>query len=390
MYDIIQLLEKNDKLGFYIVNGQKYHNKIQALIEATNHKAHPVWNFNQKTFECQDWCADPLETISELYRMRAQQLRDQYDYIILNLSGGADSTTALYSFVNNGIFIDEVIVRHPQNGLKNLTVTDNTTVADNAYSEWKFAAVPLLDWLRGASPNTKITIHDYSDHLQKPQYEEDWVFLGRDYLHPGIVSRYKYDIDWLKSVYESHTKVCMLFGIDKPRICIRNGSYYLYFLDIQANTAVSEIKEYDNIETEFFYWTPDLPKIVIKQAHMIVDWFESQKNPAIKTLLRWPNKDVSQRTTYEMIVKTIIYPDYDFNTFQTAKPTSCFETEIDFWFYKNFQGTRSWQIWQKGLEFVKSNIDSQWFNYRFQNKDGFVGFISPFYKIKDMKIESHC
>ena len=387
MYEIVDRLEKNDKLGFYTVNGKKYHNKIQALIEATRTGNHPVWNFNQTVFDREDWLSDPPETINELYRQRAQQLRDQYDYIILNLSGGADSTTVLYSFVNNGIFIDEVVVRHPESGIKDLYITDNTNSPDNAYSEWKFAAVPLLNWLRSVSPNTKITTHDFWEDFQTPDYEEDWVFLGRDYLHPGIVSRYKYDLDWLKQVYEDRSKVCMLFGIDKPRICIRDGSYYLYFLDIQANTAVCETKEYDNICTEYFYWTPDLPKIAIKQAHMIADWFEAQPNPAIKTLLRWPNKDVSQRTTYEMIVKTIIYPDYDFRTFQAAKPTSCFQTEVDSWFYKNFQGTRPWEIWQRGLDFVKSNIDDRWFNYRFENKDGFMGFISPFYKTKDVKNE---
>jgi hypothetical protein len=387
MYNIIDRLEKNDKLGFYFVNGIKYHNKIQALIEASQTNDHPVWDFNRKVFDGENWELPPTENINELYKQRAQQLRDQYDYIILNLSGGADSATVLYSFVNNGIFIDEVIVRHPASGIKNLIVTDNTNTAENSYSEWQFAAVPLLNWLRSASPNTKITVHDFWQDFQKPDYEEDWVFLGRDYLHPGIVSRYKYDLDWLKSVYEKRSRVCMLFGIDKPRICIREGAYYLYFLDIQANTAVCEVKEYDNIQTEYFYWTPDLPKIAIKQAHMIADWFEAQPNLSIKTLLRWPNKDVSQRTTYEMIVKTIIYPDYDFRTFQAAKPTSCFQTEVDSWFYKNFQNSRPWDIWQSGLEFVKANINDRWFNYRFENKDGFVGFISPFYKIKDVKNE---
>jgi hypothetical protein len=34
--------------------------------------------------------------------------------------------------------------------------------------------------------------------------------------------------------------------------------------------------EYTNIHTEFFYWTPDLPEIVIKQSHMIRRWFESK------------------------------------------------------------------------------------------------------------------
>jgi len=382
MYDIIKDLEANDKLGFYQVGPHKYHNKIQALIEASRTQVHPHWNFNESVFNNCQWDIEPELDIRSLYKLRAKQIREKYDYIILNLSGGADSTTTLYSFINNGYFIDEVVVRHPASGLKNLTVTNNTHAAENAYSEWEYAARPILNWLKEASPRTKITIHDYAQDLLDTKIDLDWVFLGRDYLHPGIMKRYAYDIPEFRNTYEKRSKVCVLFGIDKPRICINNGFYYLYFLDIQANTAVSEIKEYDNITTEYFYWSPDLPELIIKQCHMIANWFESSTTPGLKTILRWPNKDISQRTTYEMIVKSIIYPDYDFTTFQTAKPTSAFQTQIDSWFYKNFTGTYAHKVWEAGVEFVKQNVSNEWFNMKFDDKDGFVGFISPFYKIR--------
>lgn len=383
MYNIIKNLEANPKLGVYTVGEQKYHNKIQALIEASKLGIHPHWNFNESTFNRYQWDTEPTQDIRSLYRRRAQQIRDQYDYIILNLSGGSDSTTVLYSFINNGIFLDEVIVRHPETGIKGLKVTDNTNVAENAYSEWEYAAKPLLAWLSNKSPTTKITIHDYSKDLLAPDYDLDWVFVGRDYLHPGIVKRYAYDLREHKNVYEKNTKVCVLFGIDKPRICIKDDAYWVYFLDIQANTAVSEVKEFDNITTEYFYWSPDLPELVIKQCHMIANWFEQSGNTALKSILRWPNYDISQRTTYEAITKSIIYPDYNFSTFQTAKPNSPFKTEIDSWFYQNYQGTRAHQIWTAGLDFVKENIKDQFFNYKFDQQDGFIGFISPFYKIRN-------
>jgi hypothetical protein len=383
MYDIVKTLEANSKLGVYTVGDQKYHNKIQALIEASKSGAHPHWDFNEAKFSKYNWGIEPSQDIRSLYRQRAQQIRDQYDYIILNLSGGSDSATVLYSFINNGIFVDEVIVRHPESGLKDLKATTNTNIAENAYSEWEYAAKPLLAWLKNKSPATKITVHDYAKDLLDPDYDLDWVFVGRDYLHPGIIKRYAYDLHEHKNVYEKNARVCVLFGIDKPRICIDKGAYWLYFLDIQANTAVSEVKEFDNITTEYFYWSPDLPELVIKQCHMIANWFEQPGNSALKTILRWPNHDISQRTTYEMIVKSIIYPDYDFTTFQTIKPNSSFKTEIDSWFYKNYQGTHAHHIWTAGLDFIKQNINDRWFNHKFDQQDGFMGFISPFYKIRN-------
>jgi hypothetical protein len=125
--------------------------------------------------------------------------------------------------------------------------------------------------------------------------------------------------------------------------------------------------------------------MIVKQAHLISNWFSLPVNKQLKILLRWPNHDISQRTTYEMIVKSIIYPDYDFTTFQTAKPSSAFETEIDSWFYKNFQNTKAFDIWKEGINFVKTNIDDSWFNHKYTEKDGFIGFVSPFYKIKEIR-----
>jgi hypothetical protein len=382
MSDILKQLEKNDSLGFYTVGDYKTHNKIDALIAATKANTRPSWNFNDEVFSKVQWNVEPLTDLRELYRIRATQIRNKYDYIILNLSGGADSTTTLYSFVNNGLFIDEVIVRHPGKGTNNLQTTDKVYQAENAFNEWTYAALPALNWLKQASPNTKITIHDYSEELIKPTYDIDWVYAGRDYLHPGIVSRYSYSLPSMMEAYEKNNKVCQLFGIDKPRICVKDNAYYLYFLDIQANTAVSQVKEFDNITTEYFFWSPELPELLVKQSHLIANWFSLPMNNVLKTILRWPNHDISQRTTYEMIVKSIIYPDYDFTTFQTAKPSSAFETEIDSWFFKNFKGTAAFSIWEEGLDFVKQNIRDDLFNFKYDKKDGFVGNISPFYKIK--------
>ena len=335
MSDILSQLEKNDRLGFYQVGQYKTHNKLDALITASRVNIRPIWNFNKDIFDNVAWGVEPSESLIFLYGRRAQQIRDTYDYIILNLSGGADSTTTLYSFVNNGIFIDEVIVRHPFKGTNNLPVTNTVYQAENAYNEWTYAAQPILNWLRHASPNTKITIHDYSEELITPTYNIDWVYAGRDYLHPGIVSRYNYNVADLNTVYERHNSVCQLFGIDKPRICIRDDAYYLYFLDIQANTAVSKVKEFDNITTEYFFWSPELPELIVKQGHAVANWFELPANQAFKVLLRWPNHDISQRTTYEMIIKSIVYPEYDLSTFQAAKPTSAFVTEIDSWLHNS-------------------------------------------------------
>ena len=100
-------IEQNPKLGYYTVGQEKFYSKPMALTKATETNQFPEWNFSNETFGAQNWLIEPNINILDLYRIRAQQLRDKYDYIRLEFSGGGDSTTALYSFINNGIHLDE-------------------------------------------------------------------------------------------------------------------------------------------------------------------------------------------------------------------------------------------------------------------------------------------
>ena len=101
----MQILEQNPRLGFYTVGDQRFYSKPQALLEATATGHFPHFNFNREVYSKIDTTIEPQTSLRELYRMRAKQLREKYDYIRLEFSGGSDSTTVLYSFINNGIQI---------------------------------------------------------------------------------------------------------------------------------------------------------------------------------------------------------------------------------------------------------------------------------------------
>ena len=101
-------LENNDKLGFYMLGGKKFYTKPEALVEATKTGIFPEWNFNRNVFDSYNWSVEPNIDIKELYRLRALQLREKYDYLILAYSGGADSHNILLSFMRQNIHIDEI------------------------------------------------------------------------------------------------------------------------------------------------------------------------------------------------------------------------------------------------------------------------------------------
>jgi hypothetical protein len=109
-------LEQNPKLGYYTVGDKVFYSKSQVLTESTKNGQYPHWHFNHDTFRSIDTTMEPNVDIRLLYKMRAIQLREKYDYLRLEFSGGSDSATVLMSFINNGIHLDEIVCRYPKQG----------------------------------------------------------------------------------------------------------------------------------------------------------------------------------------------------------------------------------------------------------------------------------
>lgn len=374
-------IEQNPKLGFYRVGDEVYYSKVQALMAGTRTNQFPTWDFNNDVYGRQNWLVEPETNLKELYRIRAQQLRDKYDYIRAEVSGGGDSTTVIFSFLLNNIHIDEIIFRYPKSGSETIPISATDTKCENTLSEYEYATRPLLNWIKTNYPKVKITIHDYSaDMLVDEDRDESWVFSAKEFLQPGHVTKFpNYKTIDQRILADRGKSICVLYGIDKPKLCIKDNKWYMYFIDFQANYANPDVGEYDNITNEYFYWTPDLPEIVHKQAHIIRTWFMLPQNKHLQYLVRWPNHSIANRTAYEAMVKPLIYPDYDPATFQVAKPTNSFYNEMDFWFYKNFVDTAAYKTWQAGLNLLVNNIDDKYFNKELGKPVGFIGFLSPFY-----------
>jgi hypothetical protein len=376
-------LEENPKLGFYTVGTTRYYSKVQALIEATRTDQFPHWNFNNEIYGAQDWSKEPEVDLRELYRIRAQQLRDQYDYIRLECSGGSDSTQALFCFLLNGIHLDEIIFRYPKAGEGKIIINAIDFHAENHLSEYEYATRPLLNWLKTHYPQVKITVHDYSqDMLSNEGRDESWVYAAKDFLQPAHVTKFvNYQTINQRTLADSGKRICILYGIDKPKMCIRDGEWYAYFIDFQANYANPDVGEYTNITNEYFFWTPDLPELTVKQVHTVRNWFNQPANNHLQFLARWPNHSNAQRTAYEAVIKPLVYPDYDHMTFQVGKPGTNFYSEMDYWFYSQFQDHKLYQSWRAGIDFVERSIDKKYFNWELGRAVGFIGFLTPFYHL---------
>jgi hypothetical protein len=378
----------NKKLGYYQVFDPQgtvaYSSKTQALMHATRANTWMEWNFNEDVFGGVVWTQEPAEDIRTLYKQRALQLRQNYDYLILNYSGGSDSRTILDTFLKNNIPIDEILVRWPKKGSEKIyTPSAVDYVPENVYSEWDLVILPDLQWLAAQHPNIKITVWDYTDEVQQYYTDIDWIVkVNGEHLNPAQIGRYAMGMDIHKRVLDKGKRVAHIHGLDKPRVCHENGKYYCFFLDSVAN--LSGIMYDDSVDTmnvqELFYWSPDFPQAIVKQAHIVARFFK--ENPALLHLIPRGFVPYTSRTAYEMIIKSLIYPDWDPKRFQAPKPSSVFFCEYDEWFFNTYKGTNTFESWERGLDYVIEHVDQKHFNLNRHGKpNGFVGCVSSFFDL---------
>jgi hypothetical protein len=384
-------IEQNPKLGYYKVGSEVFYSKPQAYLYASKTRQKPTWHFNELVFARSDWSIEPETDLRELYRLRAVQLREKYDWIRIEASGGGDSTTAIFSFLLNGIHLDEVVFRYPKTAAKDAVYDAFTTNANNTLGEAEFAAKPLFDWIRTNYPKTKTTFHDYSEFMfeQETTRDESWIFTTRDWFQPGHGDKHNnLNSKEHRDLADTGKKICVLYGIDKPRMTIIDSNWYFYFNDVMCNHPSPIVGDYTNITTELFYWTPDLPELVVKQVHMIKNWFELPQNQHLQFMVNWSGNLSKERTAYEHVAKSIIYPDYDLETWQTSKPSNSFFNEMDHWFYKNLEGTNLYSAWESGLQHLANNISPDLLIYELDRPTGLKVNFTPNYYFGTTKYQA--
>jgi len=102
------MLVSTDQWGLYHVGDRAFASKLEAIQYQRQCGAPLHWRYQEDQFAQHDWTQEPQETLWDLYTERAHQLRNQYRYIILLYSGGADSENVLQAFERNGIMVDEI------------------------------------------------------------------------------------------------------------------------------------------------------------------------------------------------------------------------------------------------------------------------------------------
>lgn len=416
-------------IGYYKVNDRLFSNKYDAVMFAQQTNSEVSWYFFDEVFDKVNWKIEPTLSLNELYRIRAQQIREKYDYIIVFCSGGADSNNVIRTFLDNNIHVDEVIGIAPMEGLRNWEFDEKNLSEDNTISEVKYAMFPLFNEIANRNPNIKLTINDYFNDVIN-QKDEQWTFDACGNIVTVLTSHFT-DVGRLPHIdrlIQQGKRIGLVYGTDKPVIRVdSNNDLYFVFADSGINYLnMPDSREYPNVDRVLFYWTPDLPDLLVKQAHIVAkamnlpgnsflidalratprtiatatfqDYIEWQQkdnlNPTSKSeildkfmptnqysdrLLKFSNKSIYQRTIVPFIYPTTFSKDL----FQCQKvdADAGFFTKDQAWVHVLHKDTKVSDMVLSGIKQLYNSISPKYLNV---NGTGFVNYFK-IYKYGNLK-----
>jgi hypothetical protein len=318
--------------GYYSVNGEIFQNKISALIRCSELDVIPKWHYFDEVFDAVNKSALGQIPLTEWYKQRALQLREKYDYLILNYSGGSDSHNILHTFLKNNIKLDCIYVQWhlklTDKGLYTVNAVDKSNA--NFHSEWDLVLKKDLEWLATNHPDIKIELKDWTDTLHNKFYH-DSLFETNSNVMVNISRSLKLHTfsDTEKQMADKGLKVASIFGAEKPSLVLKDNNCFFNFNDKGLNAIPNPDNPYG---LEYFYTSPDMPQLTVEQSWHLMNYYRN--NPDKQYLIttksqrtepdykQWPiHKHFAEFEIMASIVKLVCYPYWDFSRFQASKPT---------------------------------------------------------------------
>jgi len=364
------LADSTTNLTGWISNGRFFFNKPEALLYATAYKTDIRYYYNDHVFENYDWSIEPTESLDELYRQRALELRDRYDYIIALFSGGSDSTNMVRTFLNNNILLDEVVSYGAWNNCMDFN--------DKCNIEVTFSAKPVINEILKST--SKFTHLNLFDQFNQAYTNSDWILSSDTYMaaYTDFVQKSLYSMSHVRKLIDQGKKVCYLWGLEKPNLVINNDTYHLIFADQRYNSnqyGDSQNKDFDQV---WFYSDVACTKLIAKQAHSLINYYNShfQRKEIFDLIMSFQKHTVRESN----IVNTILYPTtWDNSTFSLGKNKSTLHSQKWTTFETQMQESSQYQNWIGGVNDFMRSIDPKFLS----TNPVFV--IKPFVKVYPIK-----
>ena len=161
----------------------------------------------------------------------------------------------------------------------------------------------------------------------------------------------------------------MVWGKDKPRVHHLDGKFAFRFIDLVDDVAsVYSMSGQQPYTDEFFFWTPDLPKLLIKQAHIIKNYLSNtnvQQLPFVsnrKTGLSY--RTIGDQQYWLSIPGTshLVYPNWVEGPVVCHKPSTIVLSVRDGWFYDISDTHLAKRNLNEGLAKLQQEVPDYWKN----------------------------
>lgn len=241
----------------YICNNKKFVSKLEVLRE--HKKSKQAMQFCvPEAYENYDFTIPPKETLENLCKQKALDIRANNDKIVIWYSGGCDSHYVLDIFLKNNIKVDEIHM--VKSGFSN---------ADYEIEKY---AIPFVKKL-----NIKTVVHEPTLDYYEKRYVENEKQLGtaNEYWH-----HFRLNNDFENLQHHDTEGVAHIFGKEKPTLCFVDGKWYVYMLDVDVTPQPHQIN--------FF---SDDPIVHSKQCHMLIQEIQLMKNQSDYNKVTWYHED---------------------------------------------------------------------------------------------------
>ena len=251
----------------------------------------------------------------------------------------------------------------------------------------EYAAIPLLNKFKNKiHPNTKVRYQDFAKTGLEILEQEDWFDtnpLCMSISISGILRQITQLNDkYTLNLYDTGKSIGFILGVDKPLVYFDGKDYYCYFMDTSTYHYVTPVdfdntnpNEKKNYSTEFFYWTPDMPEIIIKQAQ------EIKRNCELNPYAKFMASQTLTRhiSDYRPILHPVIYPAEVTVDFQTEKPTTKIIRPMDDWFWAT-SSERVKNNYLNTIAYLKTNTNN---NHMIKGdiENGIASHKSKFYRL---------
>jgi hypothetical protein len=340
------------KLGYYSVGNYHTFQKFLAIQENKRTSAGVKWHFNDDKLLQHDWTSPSGTGLPELYRRRAEQLRNDYDYLVIFYSGGSDSQTILDTFLTHGLHIDEIATCWSLKGAKSNVAYFNEEIHQ--------VALPYVKSIEHQIPHTKFRLIDQTDLILADFKSSLWFLDHANFLTPNCVTRSKLreTVVEYQQLINQGKKVGFIWGRDKPHILTdENGIIYTQFNDYVDNntSAYSQMHAEQGWYDEFFYQAPETAEIMITQCHTVINRLREKSIDSIFFQDQQTSHGCCPYTGKYLTstgLSHLLYPGWNPHTFSNGKNVSNCWGQRDDWFFQRCTHTQAYRNWLEGVNHI--------------------------------------